>query len=273
MLKVLGTSAGGGLPQWNCNCDNCTSTRNGKMKARTQSSLVVQSKSRVALFNAGPDVHHQLEALPRKNVIREKVIDDIFLVDSHIDHCAGLLFLRESTTPLNIYCTEAMYDDLYYTLPILKILESYCGVNYIPLKDCVSVFNDDVKITPVFIDGKSPPYSESYHSFGTNVAYVIKKDKTIFYSPGLSKIDTRTYDIMSECDIALIDGTFSTQSDLIDLHISKKCARDKGHIPRNELQYLVPPHVDVRYVHINNTNPYLALDDERMCNDGDLFYL
>ena len=64
MLKILGTSAGGGLPQWNCNCTNCTLVRQGRMKPRKQSSMALNTETKWTLFNAGPDVHHQLELLP-----------------------------------------------------------------------------------------------------------------------------------------------------------------------------------------------------------------
>src|SRR6218665_463945 len=42
-LRVLGSAAGGGFPQWNCNCFNCDGLRRGVIaaSARTQSSIAL----------------------------------------------------------------------------------------------------------------------------------------------------------------------------------------------------------------------------------------
>ena len=54
-IRVLGSGAGGGFPQWNCNCENCKGLRqhNIKSSARTQSSITVSSNGEDwILFNA-----------------------------------------------------------------------------------------------------------------------------------------------------------------------------------------------------------------------------
>ena len=55
IIKVLGSAAGGGFPQVNCNCRNCAAVRRGEpgFRARTQSSIAVSVDGRFwALLNA-----------------------------------------------------------------------------------------------------------------------------------------------------------------------------------------------------------------------------
>ena len=66
-IKVLGSAAGGGFPQWNCNCRNCDGVRKGAIAARprTQSSIAVTVDGvNWVLFNASPDILQQTESVP-----------------------------------------------------------------------------------------------------------------------------------------------------------------------------------------------------------------
>ena len=115
-IRVLGAGAGGGFPQWNCNCDNCGRFRRGEFngKARTQSSIAISTDDRNwLLFNTSPDIRAQLEAFPAiqpKQGIRDTGIKAILLIDSQIDHTTGMLMLREGK-PLEVYCTEMVKQD------------------------------------------------------------------------------------------------------------------------------------------------------------------
>ena len=135
-VRVLGSAAGGGLPQWNCNCTNCDGVRKGTINAkrRTQSSIAVSSNDvDWLLFNTSPDILTQFQQFPESQparAIRDTAFRSIVLLDAQIDHTTGLFMLRESKTPLNIYCTDMVYEDLTTGNPIFKILEHYCGVNW-----------------------------------------------------------------------------------------------------------------------------------------------
>ncbi|MDQ8601312.1 MBL fold metallo-hydrolase, partial [Klebsiella aerogenes] len=100
-IKVLGSAAGGGFPQWNCNCANCQGLRNGTIQAtaRTQSSIIVSDNGKEwVLCNASPDISQQIAHTPELNkqgVLRGTHIGGIILTDSQIDHTTGLLSLRE----------------------------------------------------------------------------------------------------------------------------------------------------------------------------------
>jgi len=138
-IRVLGSGAGGGFPQWNCNCIQCKGLRSGTIQAqrRTQSSIAVSGDGdRWVLFNASPDIRTQLENFPAlhpREGIRDSRITAIILIDSQIDHTTGLLMLRESTHPLDIYCSEMVYQDLTTGFPVFSMLSHYCGVRHHPV--------------------------------------------------------------------------------------------------------------------------------------------
>src|SRR4051794_26418545 len=100
-LRVLGSAAGGGFPQWNCNCANCDGVRRGTIAARprTQSSIAVtEDEQDWVLINASPDLLAQIKATPAlqpARAVRDTGIAAVLLMDAQIDHVTGLLMLRE----------------------------------------------------------------------------------------------------------------------------------------------------------------------------------
>ncbi|MBS0553885.1 MAG: pyrroloquinoline quinone biosynthesis protein B, partial [Proteobacteria bacterium] len=100
-IRVLGSAAGGGFPQWNCNCPTCDGVRSGRIRAtpRTQSSIAVSGDNeRWVLFNASPDVLQQIRSFPElqpARALRDTAIAAIVLIDAQIDHTTGLYMLRE----------------------------------------------------------------------------------------------------------------------------------------------------------------------------------
>lgn len=115
-IKVLGSAAGGGFPQWNCNCANCQGLRDGTIQAapRTQSSIIVSDNGKEwVLCNASPDISQQIAHTPELNkagVLRGTHIGGIILTDSQIDHTTGLLSLREGC-PHQVWCTPEVHED------------------------------------------------------------------------------------------------------------------------------------------------------------------
>ena len=146
-IRVLGSAAGGGFPQWNCNCRNCSGLRSNTLRAlpRTQSSIAVCGTAATAwaLVNASPDILAQIKANPvlqPGRTPRDTAIAGIVLVDGQIDHTTGLFMLRESTRPLAIWCTDNAYADLTRGNPIFEVLGHYCGVARRTLKPDGSPF-------------------------------------------------------------------------------------------------------------------------------------
>ncbi len=277
--RVLGSGAGGGYPQWNCNCNNCRKLRSGEINAvsRTQSSIAVSTdENNWVLFNASPDIRTQIEQFPAiqpKTGIRDTGIKAIILIDSQIDHTTGLLILREGE-PLDIYCSEMVRQDLSTGFPIFKILEHYCGVNHhrIPLNGGSFTIPqiDDLRFHPHSLKSKAPPYSPHRHDphKGDNIGVSIEQistGKKIYYSPGLGEIEPHVKQSMQEADCVLVDGTFWQQNEMSLAGICEKKASDMGHLSQtgdDGMLDVLDGLTNTRKVliHINNTNPILDED-------------
>ncbi len=279
-IRVLGASAGGGFPQWNCNCPNCDGVRKGKIKAkpRTQSSIAISENNLDwILFNASPDVLAQIKAFPAlqpARSIRDTAIKAIILIDSQIDHTTGLLMLREGK-PLEIYCTEMAREDLTTGNPLFNILGHYCTVNWHKLPthngSGFSVIGaQSLRFTAVPLISKAPPYSPHRQDprEGDNIGIRIEDSragKNLFYAPGLGKLEPHLEPFLKNADCLLVDGTCWTDDELIRFGISKQSSRDMGHLPQSGeggmisvLKPLTKPRKIL--IHINNTNPILNED-------------
>ncbi|HWG30273.1 MAG TPA: pyrroloquinoline quinone biosynthesis protein PqqB [Steroidobacteraceae bacterium] len=281
-IRVLGSAAGGGFPQWNCNCRNCAGVRAGSVRARkrTQSSIAVagEPEGSWALVNASPDILAQLQAnadLQPGRHARDTALAAIVLVDGQIDHTTGLYMLRESTRPWPLWCTDSAYADLTRGNPILQVLSHYCGVHRhrIALDGEAFVVAAVPGVTwrALSVASKPAPYSPNREAPvpGDNIALLIEADVTgrsVFYAPGLAEIDERVWRGMQAASCVLVDGTFWTDEEMLTLGLSRKRARDIGHLPQSGpggmLEWLdrLPAATRKVLIHVNNTNPILDED-------------
>jgi len=279
-IRVLGAAAGGGFPQWNCNCRNCDGVRKGSVRAqaRTQSSLCVSSNGiDWVLFNASPDLLAQIRSFPALQpgrAIRDTGIRAIVLVDGQIDHTTGLLMLREGR-PLEIWCTDMVHEDLTSGNPLFRILDHYAGVNRhrLPIEPGASFAIDGIehlRFESVALKSKAPPYSphrDNPHD-GDNVGIGItdtRSGRRLFYAPGLGEIEPHLEPLLESADAVMVDGTFWTDDEMIRLGISKKRAREIGHLPQSGAGGMIEVLKPLRarrkvLIHINNTNPILDED-------------
>jgi len=276
-IHVLGAGAGGGFPQWNCNCHNCDGVRKGTIKAtrRTQSSICVSGDGvNWVLFNASPDVLKQVQEfgpLQPGRALRDTGIVGIVLIDAQIDHTTGLLMLREGQVKREIYCTSVVKGDLTAGNPLFNILGHYCGVNWhdVPINGTSWEIPGatNLKFTTVALKSKAPPYSPNrYDSHDGDTIGVLVEDKTngkkLFYAPGLGEIEPHLPPLMEQADCIMVDGTFWTNTEMIDLGLMDKTARDIGHLPQSGeggMMEVLSAYPKARRVliHINNTNPIL----------------
>ncbi len=280
-VHVLGSAAGGGFPQWNCNCRLCDGVRNGTVNAkpRTQSSLALSGNaSDWLLCNASPDVLAQLRAFPAlqpARALRDTAIGAIVLMDAQIDHVTGLYMLREHRRPLEIWCTEPVRDDLERANPLFKLLEHYCGVDWRAVVPDGAAFEiasvPGLRFAALPIVSNAPPYSPRRDRPvpGDNIALEITDlatNRTLFYAPGLCEIGEEVRAALARADCVLVDGTCWSDDELITLGVSKKHARDMGHLPLDgehgmlALLDSVPSATRKVLIHINNTNPILDED-------------
>ena len=279
-VRVLGSAAGGGFPQWNCNCANCAGLRNGSIRAvpRTQSSIAVRGQGTGwVLFNASPDIRTQLESFPGlqpKQGVRDTGIVGIVLIDSQIDHTTGLLILREGE-PLEVYCTDRARQDLTQGNPIFEVLGHYCGVNWhpVPIEQGASFGvqgAENLRFQAVALESKAPPYSphrEDPHPGDTIGVRIedLENGTSLFYAPGLGRVDTSIAALMAEVDCLLIDGTFWRDDELSAAGVGPKRAAEMGHLPQSGetgmMRVLAPLQRQRKIlIHINNTNPILNED-------------
>jgi pyrroloquinoline quinone biosynthesis protein B len=303
-ITVLGSAAGGGFPQWNCNCRNCSGVRAGSMRAkpRTQSSIFVRGGANDAdtidgvLFNASPDILEQIRSNPvlqPARALRDTAIAGVVLMDGQVDHATGLFMLRERGSALPLWCTDPVEQDLTQGNPVLRVLGHYCGVQRHPIPLDAAAFRvpgaSGLEFRAVPLASKAAPYSPHRDAGvpGDNIGVVIIDSATgrkAFYAPGLGDITPALFDTMSSADAVLVDGTFWTDDEMPRLGLSKKSARDIGHLPQSGpggmIEWLdrLPRTTRKLLIHINNTNPILDEDSaERatlrdhgieVCEDG-----
>lgn len=275
-IYVLGSAAGGGFPQWNCNCPNCHGVRTGTIqaKARTQSSIAVsENGTDWVLLNASPDIRQQLfefKAAQPARKLRDTGITSVILMDSQLDHTTGLLTLREGC-PMNVWCTEMVHQDLTSGFPVFNMLKYWNGglqYHEINHKQAFKIDGfENLEFLPLIIKSAAPPYSPHRNDphDGDNIALIIKDHKTqkqLFYAPGLGKIEDQIMQIMQGSDCVMIDGTLWTDDEMQQTGVGTKTGREMGHLyisgEGGSLSYLnqlsAPKKV---LIHINNTNPIL----------------
>ncbi len=288
-IRVLGAAAGGGFPQWNCNCKNCDGVRKGTLRAvpRTQSSIIVSSDGiNWVLFNASPDLLTQIKNTPPLQpgrAIRDTGIRAVVLMDGQIDHTTGLLMLREGKQALNLYCTDMVHEDMTTGNPLFTILGHYCGVKWHKLS--ISADSEyaiegieHLRFTSVSLKSKAPPYSPHRNDphDGDNIGMRIvdqRTGKSVFYAPGLGEIEPHIKPLMAAADCVMVDGTFWTDDEMLAMGISQKRAREIGHLPQSGengmINVLKPLRASRKIlIHINNTNPILDEDSPQRAELG-----
>jgi pyrroloquinoline quinone biosynthesis protein B len=275
-VRVLGSAAGGGFPQWNCACPSCRAVRDGSRPARprTQSSVCVSpDDQRWFLLNASPDIRAQLEAFSPLHPARDPrcgravPLQAVLLTDAELDHTLGLVLLREGHG-LEIHATQATRDILYDGTSLLRTLEAYCPVEWrkvavgagVRLADGLSYRAFDVPTTKRARFG--PPAGE-----GRVVGYRLTDEHTggtLVYLPSVGDL-AAVRDELDDCDCLLVDGTCWQDDELVQLGLAAKTAHEMGHLPIDgpdgSLARLAPLPVKRKiYIHINNTNPILLED-------------
>lgn len=278
-IRILGSAAGGGFPQWNCNCPNCRAARNGSLpcRPRTQSSIAVSADYQYwFLFNVSPDICRQIEACPRlcpQSDVRHTPIQGIVLSDAELDHTLGLLSLREARQ-LRIYTTKWIYTALTEWNPILRTLSTYCKVEWQPmgLQEVVPLYQVDGVDSGLRCQAFSTYTSKMVLYAADPTAYPeatvgyriidARTGRSIVYLPAVQELHEAVRDNLQDCACLLIDGTCWDDDELARLGIDGKTARVMGHLPiageGGSLEQLVTLDIGrILYIHINNTNPIL----------------
>jgi pyrroloquinoline quinone biosynthesis protein B len=264
-IRILGSAAGGGVPQWNCNCPNCRAARKSHSFLSQSSVLVSEDGKNWLLLNASPDLTYQFASFPlfhppgRKS--RCSPITAVILTDGEIDHVTGLLSLREHKS-LRLVCTAAVKSLLSGSLGLLSALEKYTRIQHQAFPARIA----GIKISTLELAAeKAPRYASRFRRRGSVAALRlegIRSKRSCIYIPGLPAITKELDEWVDGCHCLLIDGTFWSDREMISLGLSKRTARDMGHVAIDgidgSLAWLrrldVPRKI---YTHINNSNPIL----------------
>ncbi|MCS3471717.1 pyrroloquinoline quinone biosynthesis protein B [Pseudomonas sp. JUb42] len=278
-IQILGSAAGGGFPQWNCNCANCAGLRDGSLnaKARTQSSMALSDDGvNWVLCNASPDIRAQLHnfaPMQPGRALRDTGIAAIILMDSQIDHTTGLLSLREGC-PHQVWCTEMVHEDLSTGFPLFDMLKHWNGGlvwNRIELQGSFTIAAcPNLRFTPLPLRSAAPPYSP--HRFdphpGDNIGLIVEDLKTggrLFYAPGLGQVDDALLGQMQQADCLLVDGTLWDDDEMQKRGVGTRTGREMGHLAQSGVGGMLDvlerlPRQRKVLIHINNTNPILDED-------------
>src|SRR5277367_1527759 len=285
-VKVLGSAAGGGFPQWNCSCPQCMGVRTGTLKARprtqAQSAFSVDG-TKWFLLNASPDLRQQVlssaDLVPPAGS-RNSPITSVVLTSADVDAVMGLLHLREFQ-PLHIFSTIAVRRILCEENSLFCVLaRSNPPVKWetLPLDRLMPLIppspadkKSGLFCKAVSLNGSFPDYvSESMrNSLSSEEAVIgltfVSKEKKLFYAPNLPGIGDHWLRCVEESDLAILDGTFWKDDELGSIRKGSKSARQMGHLPlwgdRGLLRQPFRASKTRRVlIHLNNTNP--VLNDE-----------
>jgi pyrroloquinoline quinone biosynthesis protein B len=253
-IHILGSAAGGGLPQWNCACVNCVAARGGKIEPQTQSSIAISGASDEFqswwLINASPDLPRQIESTtrlqPRRNASRNTPIAGVLLTNADIDHTLGLLLLRQQEKPLVVYAA----NDTRVALAWLdRTLARFCGIEWRKINPDFQRLNGSIAFRVIEL-----PHSVAFQFLDE------ASGRSALVAPSVSELTRDLSEASADSDVILFDGTFWSDDELAALRPGARTAREMNHLPMSggSLDFLrQSPARRKIYTHINNTNPIL----------------
>jgi pyrroloquinoline quinone biosynthesis protein B len=251
-IHILGSAAGGALPQWNCTCANCVAAREGKIVPQTQSSIAISSEtsSQWFLINASPDLPRQIERTPplqpRRDSPRNTPISGALLTNADIDHALGLLLLRQQETRLVVYASDETRHALAW---IDSVLSRFCGIEWRKFGTDFQPLRGGLAFRAI--------------EFPKSVAFQFRDDSsgaTALFAPSVGEFTEELRNAAQAADVVLFDGTFWSDDELAVVRPGARTAREMNHLPISDgsldLLRQSPAHRKI-YTHINNTNPIL----------------
>jgi pyrroloquinoline quinone biosynthesis protein B len=274
IVRVLGSAAGGGVPQWNCACANCEAARAGRSPRRSQSSLAVSSDGRNwLLLNCSPDIGTQIEEFAPLHPTpgRRTPISGMLLTDANVDHLGGLATLRQHGPTGFLLRSSAIVRSIAVAQPAFA---PFAAAPHrwleVPL-DALCVADGDgdlvgnhLTVRTLTVAGTTPGYAGRRAVRGAVVAYEIGQrgsDVRLLFAPVFAAIDDVLANAIASSDFAFLDGSFFSDDELIAAELLPKRARDLGHQPvggtDGTLAQLSGTRARIVFTHLNNSNPML----------------
>jgi len=274
---VLGSAAGGGLPQWNCLCANCRLAyeRDGRLTARSQCSVAASADGENwVVLSATPDLRQQIfdnPALHPKIAPRHSPIKGVFAPNGDVDNIAGLLVMREMQ-PFTLWATPSVMA--HTTVGVFGVLNAgLVKRQAVKLEEPIDT-GLGFTITPFVTPGKIPLYMESANeaeielgaeSDATVGLEIREGDHRYYYMPSCARMTDTLRKRLRGADLVFFDGTAFDDDEMIQQGLGPKTAWRMGHMAMNGERGTISALADLEikrriFVHINNSNPALRCD-------------
>lgn len=283
-IRVLGSAAGGGYPQWNCNHPNSRRARRGDSSApqRTQSSLAVSNDGeRWILFNASPDLRQQIndnDILHPQKALRDSPIKAVVLTNADVDHVAGLLNLRESQA-FRVYGTQRVQSVLAANSIFNVLNPDFVSRENLTLDSATQLTdaNGDplgITIVPFAVPGKVALWLEDKaegDNFGTvdedTIALEVTADSggRFYYMPACARMTDSLAKRINGAELIFFDGTLYVDDEMVRDGVGVKTGQRMGHMSVSGDGGTVAAFESINvkrkiFIHINTTNPILIGD-------------
>lgn len=274
LLQVLGTAAGGGLPQWNCACPGCAGARTHPHRRRRHASLALcADEGRWYLVNATPDIGDQIEDCPELHPgpgPRDSPVAGVILTDAELDHTLGIARLREADG-FDILATGPVRDALLGRLRLGEILAPYTRIDWRELSRRAEPLakSGTVEIDAVPVSAKRPRYAAGTGPDDRSWVVALRLRETttgrsLLYAPALAHWTEDFQNAVEDADVVILDGTFWDDAEPVRTGISAKTATGMGHLPiagpNGTARRLSGLRARCLYTHFNNTNPLMDPD-------------
>jgi pyrroloquinoline quinone biosynthesis protein B len=265
-VRVLGTAAGGGVPQWNCGCTGCAGARRHPERHRSHASIAVSGSAggHWYVVNATPDLTDQIEACEDLHPVpggRQTPVAGVILTDAELDHTLGLFRLREASR-VSVLSTAAVWRGLSSGLRIQQVLAPYTDLSWRELRDGESVRLDDgLRVRAVPVSAKRPRYAAEEPTGHWSVALRIDGERSsLVYAPAIADWSPELDKELADADCVFLDGTFWDDQEPRTAGFSSRTATQMGHLPirgpSGTAERLAGLPARYRfYTHLNNTNP------------------
>jgi pyrroloquinoline quinone biosynthesis protein B len=285
-IRILGSAAGGGFPQWNCGCGNCVAVREDarqnaqaspSLKPRTQAQIAISSDaSSWFLAGASPDLRLQIENTKslHPRALRDSPIAGVILASADLDHVLGLLLLRE-LHPLRVYAAPSILrilreeNSMFGMLNRVEPQAVWTPMHSGPSFPLLSADGKDsgLRCEALYISGRYPKYVKAgaatlgAQEAGAALFFESSSGKRLAYLPAIGNLTATLLKKIEGVDLLLFDGTFWSDDELIRIQGGGETAHQMGHIPVEEsLRMLENINIKAKrkiFIHLNNTNPML----------------
>jgi pyrroloquinoline quinone biosynthesis protein B len=286
-IRVLGSAAGGGYPQWNCNHPNSRRARAGdaQAKSRTQSSIAVSADGeRWLICNASPDLRQQINDNPvlqpaADGPLRASPIQAVMLTNADVDHVTGLLNLRESQA-FNLYATGRVLEVLAANSIFNVLNPAFVTRRPMTLGEAFAPLAADgsplgLSITPFAVPGKVALWLEDAAK-GVDIGAVTEdtialevrdtaSGRCFFYLPACARMTPELAARIRGAALVFFDGTLWVDDEMVRDGVGTKTGQRMGHLSISgeggSIALLRELGIARKvFIHINTTNPVLLED-------------